>query len=97
MHRNVLQELQLSKELPGEQGKPVFVFFEWIISGMKGKGAAEILGSQEKQSYCILMSCSVPGTILGALQSSFLILSRILEGDCYHSHFTDEETEAERS
>lgn len=38
------------------------------------------------------------GTVLGASQSLFLILTRTLPGGyCYQSHFTDEETEAERS
>ena len=33
--RNVLQELQLSRELLGEQGKSVFVFLGWVISGIR--------------------------------------------------------------
>ena len=43
------------------------------------------------------MACSVPGTVLGDLQS-FLILTRTLLGGCGpHYLFTDEDTEAERS
>lgn len=44
--RNVLQELQLSRELLGEQENRS-VFLNWFVSGLKGEGAVESLGSQE--------------------------------------------------
>lgn len=79
--RNVPQELQLSWELLEEPRESVLLtgLFQGLRGGRKkGERAAGTVASWEWQSSCVFMACSWLVTVLSALQSPFLILTRTL-------------------